>query len=183
MAVVTAAGVIGAPVAWAAKRRYNGYQIRKTVAKGLCAELDDTTRALDGTSCHHQIKISIIDPKSNTAIKTCKKIRCTLTFLNHDAYDGFLHAGHLTALDTDLALDVQNVYMRVKYHNRWLDHLMPLLDRELETGKANVAVTSTYYDILDKHESELLEKIPVLKKRLEGLASLRFRFGRRSCQA
>lgn len=170
-AAATAIGVVGAPAAWAIKRWWNGRQIKKTVAKGLCAELEDTVRALGETSRHRQLEKTIIDPESMSAIKTCKKIHCTLTFLNHDAYDSFLYSGHLMALDAGLVQEVQNVYQLVKYHNKYLKHLMPLLDRESETGEVNLTGTSTYYNILDKYESNLLETIPPLKKSLLKLAS------------
>ncbi len=85
-------------------------------------------------------------------------------------------------LNSELVQDVQNVYQRIKHHNKWLEYLMPLLDKESETGKSNLAVTSTYYDILSKYESELLDMIPALKKRLEVLASLQSRLGRLACR-
>lgn len=171
VATVTALGVIGAPAVWAIKRRWNGHQTRKTAAKGLCAELEDTMKALGDASRHQQFEETIIDPETTSGIKTCKKIRWTLAFLNHDAYDGFLHAGHLAMLDAELVQEIQDIYQLIKRHNMWLEYMMPLRDKESETGEANLAVTSTYYDILDKHECKLLETIPGIEKRLENLSS------------
>lgn len=179
VAIITAGGVVLAPAAWAIKRVLTGHKVKKNVAEGICAELDDTVDTLGEASCHPRFKMTIIDPESTSAVKTCKKIRGTLTFLNHDAYDGFLHAGHLVTLDPELVQEIQNVYQRIKHHNKWLEHLMPLLDKESETGKSNLAVTGTYYNALSKYESELLEMIPALKKRLKALTLFRLRFGRR----
>lgn len=178
LAIITAGGVVLAPVAWAIKRVLNGYKVKKIVAKGICAELDDTVEALGDASRHPRVEKTIIDPESTSTIKTCKKIRCTLTFLNHDAYDSFLYSGHLTAIDANLVQKVQNVYQLIKYHNKWLEHLMPLLDRESETGEPNLVVTSTYYSILDEYELELLRDIPSLKKNLLELVSPWPRFRR-----
>lgn len=172
------AGVVVAPAAWAIKRRYSGYRTRKMVAEGLCAELEDAMKALNGTTGHRQIKMTIIDPEATGLIKTCKRIRIVLGFLNHDSYDGFHYAGHLSVFDAGLVQDIQNVYQRIKHHNKWLEYMMPLRDKETETGKINLAVTSTYYNTLDKYESELLERIPDLKKRLERLAAFWPRFAR-----
>ena len=84
-------------------------------------------------------------------------------------------------LDANLVQDIQNVYQRVKHHNKWLEHLMPLHDKESETGKSNLTVTNTYYSLLNKYEAELLEMIPALKKRLEVLCSFWSWFGRWPC--
>ena len=162
----TAGGVVLAPLTWAIKRWLNGRKARADVSKGIHAELGDARRALDGTDGRRYDERTIADDASPCPVPMRKKIRYVQAFLNCDAYDSFLHSGRLVMLDAKLLQDVQNTYQLIKRHNKYLDYLQPLFDREIETGMGMPAVTGVYFNMLDRHDAELLEKIPGLMEKL-----------------
>ena len=172
LAVITTGWVVLAPLTWAVKRWLNGRWARADVSRGICAELDDLRRALDGTDGRRYDERTIVDTSSSRPIPVFKKVRYVRAFLNCDAYDSFMYSGRLVMLDAKLVQEVQNIYQLIKHHNEYLKLLQPWFDKETETGRSMLAVTSVYLNMLDKHDAELLEKIPRLTEELEASRSL-----------
>ena len=172
LAAITAGSVVFAPLAWAVKRWLNGRRARADVSRGIRAELDDSRKALDGTDGRRYDERTIVDTDSSCPVPVRRKIRYVQAFLNCDAYDSFLHSGRLVMLDAKQVQDIQNIYQLIKHHNEYLKLLQPLFDREIETETSMPAVTGVYLGMLDRHDAELLEKIPRLMEKLGASRSL-----------
>ena len=91
-----------------------------------------------------------------------KTFTFTCRLLNHDVYDSLVYSGSILFLDYELQQQIQDVFNRIKYHNR---HLRQLLD-VLEDSKTTYAVKKHCME-LDNSERLMLKDIPKIMDKLE----------------
>lgn len=155
--IVTIATLGIAPVAFLVKRWFNIKSERSELSKNLHAELQDALHALDGTDKRQIMEIEV---------NSVKKYY-TLTFMNHDIYDSLVFSGRINSLNHGIQQDIQNVFRMIKGHKEYLKLIMQLNDIAAINDKNILNTTGPYYDILDKYEYALLDRIPTLLKKLE----------------
>ena len=155
--VLTAGVLIITPLTYVIKRWLNDNKLRKEISHSLHEELKDCIDAIDENTKRDQMDIVIKDNKK----------RYTLTFMNHDMYDSLIFSGKIQALNIELQQDIQSIFRKIKLHHKYLEYATKLRDEAKLNNKNIDDTTGPYYGMIADYESELLESIPRIRKKLE----------------
>ena len=151
--IVTIISLVVAPLFFFVKRWYDKRSERKMVSKNLHGELQDALDALDDK----------LHPKDFFTLKFSRdrEIQYMNRSLNHDVYDSLIFSGKINFLRHDLQQQIQDIFKRIKAHNKYIIKTGEMLVKD--KGNAQVYV---YYERLEYIEKILLESIPATMKKL-----------------
>lgn len=133
---------------------------RKQASKNLYLELKDTLNSLDGQK-HKSDSYSV-------NIKNEKGEDAEVYFINrdfnHDVYDSMVFSGRINLLEPELQQPIQDIFKRIKMHNKFL-----AATREMGTLEDPVPKEShPYYEWMDKNEIRLKGEIERMLGKLRG---------------
>lgn len=152
--VVTILSLVGVPVAYFVRQYEKEQEMAKMevvekarASKNLRGELLDTLEAIKGK----EFPDDLIDLKvGDTTITFMNR------FLNHDIYDSLVFSGGIKFLDYKIQQKIQDIFNIIKHHNRYLRFT---IENRGPDGRVSEIVLR-YYELLDKYEKQMLEKIP-----------------------
>ncbi len=125
---------------------------KERTARNLYHELKDALEGLDYKKFPSSFRH--IDITDDSATK--KTVYFMARLLNHDFYDSLVYSGKINFLEPDLQQRVQDIFNRIKDHNKCLRIAseMSYEDRDV------VPKIHKYYEWLDANERHLNEDIP-----------------------
>ncbi len=85
--------------------------------------------------------------------------------LNHDFYDSLIFSGNIKFLKSDLQQPLQDIFQFIKIHNKYLDVVDKMYDQNDKNEIPHKALK--YYEWMDLSEVDLMEKIPIMQKKLK----------------
>lgn len=147
--------VIGAPFLYFQKMRDREKDLeaasddeKRRASLSLYLELEDTLEAFRDAN-----NVCKVQHGSKTSLFVNR-------FLNHDMYDGMVLSAKMGLLTPDLQQDVQNVFRKIKLHNRYLEHMDKIQDK-------NNPYLLQHYEVLEEYEAYLKDNIPRLMNELK----------------
>lgn len=151
-------GSLGIAPAWYLwKRNKEQKAERKQASENIYRELEDTEESLDG-DLYKEYAIQVKDSNGKEIYYMNRK-------LNNDFYDSLIYSGKINYLKPELQQQVQNIFSRIKDHNKFLELVRTMQDATPDNSIPEKAFK--YYEWLDLNEVILLKDIPLMKKKLK----------------
>ena len=125
---------------------------KREFCKKIHDELMDTLNSLNGM-LGRETKEVIIDNK---------KIHYKHVYLNYLVFDTSINSGEFNLIKSNLQQSIQDIYGKIKIHDEFVRKIVNI---ELDPEQILV-VPDDYYIILNKHEKEMLQEIPVILTKL-----------------
>ena len=150
--VATLLPLVLAPLAYFVKKFLEKRSHNRRVSRNLYEELQDGLRALTAR-------------KPTYRHYNNQKYEFVAAYLNHDIYDSLINSGEINFLDHELQQEVQNVFKKIKEHNRFLDRLI-LLEESIEKSDSGheslIPIIEKYCSLLIKFESDIKKTVPII---------------------
>ena len=139
-----------------------------TTAENLYRELEDTLAGLDEEIFPNDFY--------NTSIKDRTGGSRAVCFMNrkfsHDSYDSLIYSGRINFLDPPLQQRVQNTFKRIKTHNKYIDMVRDMVER----NNGVVPAAAHYYcEWMDDAEKHLQQELPAMLQTLRAHFKLKRR--------
>ena len=132
---------------------------RKQASKNLYLELKDTLRSLDGQK--HESDSYGVNIKNKEGKN--EKVYFINRDFNHDVYDSMVFSGRINLLEPELQQPIQDIFKRIKIHNRYLT-----ATREMGTLDDPVPKESySYYEWMNKNEIRIKDEIEDMLEKLK----------------
>lgn len=148
--VATLVPLVIAPIAYFVKRFLEKRSHNRLVSRNLYGELQD---GLNTLTKH----------KLTSRYYSNQKYEFLAKYLNHDIYDSLITSGQINFLDYELQQKVQDVFTKIKDHNRYLNKLITL-EEEIEKNDAHheniTPIIVKYCNLLIKFEGDIKKTIP-----------------------
>jgi len=128
-------------------------------SKNLYLELEDTLASLDAEKFPADLgSASIKDHDGND-----KKVYFMARSLNHDFYDSLIYSGKINFLDPSLQQPVQDIFKRIKMHNKYVDAVLETTER----NGGHVPVSAYKYCLwMEDAEKRLQKELPKMLRSL-----------------
>lgn len=143
----------------------------------------ETTRASENLHLELEDALKSLDPKVfpddvyNTKIRDRgggeKKVYFMARSLNHDFYDSLIYSGKINFLDPSLQQPIQDIFKRIKMHNRYVDIVLEMAEDNCGFVPPKAHKYCTW---MDDAEKRLQKELP---KTLQSL-QVHFKINRRT---
>lgn len=130
------------------------------VSKSLCLELEDAIAGLNPKKFPEDFyNTNVKDPDGRE-----RKAYFMARSLNHDFYDSLISSGKINLLDPPLQQSAQNIFKRIKMHNKYVDHVLEMAEH---SGNTVPAEAHKYCLWLEESEELLQKELPEILQSLE----------------